>query len=103
MALQKASGVHMQYKPNSFKVGASPYKVHYVNEDRGREYGAIYYGTKAIVIYTKNRAEESVSETFWHEMTHAVLHEMQHKLYNDEKFVTQFAKLLNEAINSARE
>lgn len=93
----------MQYKPSSFKVGASPYRVHYVDEDRGREYGAIYYSLKSIVIYTKNRPEASVSETFWHEMTHAVLREMGHKLYNDEKFVTQFAKLLNEAINSAKE
>ncbi len=93
----------MQYKPSSFKVGASPYKVHYVDEDRGREYGAIYYSLKSVVIYTKNRSELSVSETFWHELTHAVLREMGHELYNDESFVTPFAKLLNEAINSAKE
>lgn len=93
----------MQHKPSSFKIGASPYRVQYRHEDGGKQYGTIYYGTKAIVIYTKNRSEEAVSETFWHEMTHAVLYEMKHKLYNDEKFVTQFAKLLNEAINSAKD
>ena len=42
------------------------------------------------------------SETFWHETTHAILAAMgRHKLNNDEKFVTEFAKLLDEAVHTA--
>jgi hypothetical protein len=42
-----------------------------------------------------------MQETFWHELTHAVLYEMDHPLYRSEVFVTRFAQLLNKAINSA--
>jgi predicted SprT family Zn-dependent metalloprotease len=42
-------------------------------------------------------------ETLWHEITHAILHEMgRHKLNKDEKFVTEFAKTLSDAILSAK-
>ena len=42
-------------------------------------------------------------ETLWHEVTHAILHEMgRHKLNNDEEFVTEFAQLLSKAIRTAK-
>lgn len=41
-------------------------------------------------------------ETFWHEVTHGILHDMDHPLYSDEKFVTAFANRLNNAIHSAK-
>ena len=41
-------------------------------------------------------------ETFWHEVTHAILHDMGHKLYTNERFVTDFASRLSKAISSAR-
>ena len=44
---------------------------------------------------------EELSDTFWHELTHAILHEMQHPLQDDEDFVTKFSGLLNTAILSA--
>ena len=48
--------------------------------------------------YTK--AERS--ETFWHELTHAILHDMKNDLTYDEKFVVAFSKRLDQAIRSAR-
>ena len=42
------------------------------------------------------------SDTFWHELTHAILHDMDSRLVNDEKFVYRFASRLNNAINSAK-
>ena len=42
------------------------------------------------------------SETFWHELTHAILHDMQNKLSYDEKFVTGFSQRLDQAIKTAR-
>ncbi len=42
------------------------------------------------------------SNTFWHELTHAILHDMGHKLNYDEKFVNAFADRLDQAIKTAR-
>jgi hypothetical protein len=44
---------------------------------------------------------EEVRDTFWHEITHAVLHDMNHPLRDDEKFVIKFANRLSCAIDSA--
>ena len=41
-------------------------------------------------------------ETLFHEMTHAILYEMKHPLWRDEKFVQRFAKHLTDAIVSAK-
>jgi predicted SprT family Zn-dependent metalloprotease len=51
----------------------------------------------------KRFAPEQVQETFWHEVTHAILHDMGRDTLNkDEKFVTEFAHRLTKAINTAR-
>ena len=42
------------------------------------------------------------SETFWHEITHAILFDMDHKQKADERFVSAFAERLNQAIRSAK-
>ena len=40
--------------------------------------------------------------TFWHEMTHAILWDMGHKLATNEEFVTRCANRLTDAIASAQ-
>ena len=45
---------------------------------------------------------EERRETFWHEITHAILHDMKSKLDYDEKFVTAFSQRLDQAIKTAR-
>jgi hypothetical protein len=42
------------------------------------------------------------SNTFWHELTHAILHDMDCKLTYNEKFVTAFADRLDQAIKTAK-
>lgn len=42
------------------------------------------------------------SETFWHELTHAILYDMGSKLARDELFVTKFSHRLRKAIDLAR-
>jgi hypothetical protein len=49
----------------------------------------------------KYDADEQAN-TFWHELTHAVLYDMGNKLTHDEKFVTEFADRLDQAIKTAR-
>jgi Zn-dependent peptidase ImmA (M78 family) len=42
------------------------------------------------------------ANTFWHELTHAILHDMKNDLSYDEKFVTSFSDRLDQAIKTAR-
>jgi hypothetical protein len=44
-----------------------------------------------------------VSETFWHELVHAILWDQGYfKLCKDERFVARFAAALNKTIASAK-
>jgi len=71
--------------------------------------GSVTYGQDIRVAhYTSKggryvpRSERQRSETFWHEVTHAILHDMGSKLEANEQFVTDFSKRLNDAIRSAK-
>jgi hypothetical protein len=46
--------------------------------------------------------DKEVSDTFWHEVTHAILEDMDHPMYRDERFVTAFANRLNEVVLTAK-
>lgn len=95
--------------PTKVNVGDRVYTVDVV-ETMGRkaQMGCVYYGTAAIQIATKSNVtgqpyeEEEVLNTFWHELTHAILHDMGNSLYKNEEFVTQFANRLTDAITSAK-
>jgi hypothetical protein len=44
-----------------------------------------------------------VHDTFWHEVVHAILHDMgEDSLNKNERFVTRFANRLTKAIETAR-
>ena len=42
------------------------------------------------------------SNTFWHELTHAILYDMGNDLTHNEKVVTAFADRLDQAIKTAK-
>ena len=42
------------------------------------------------------------ANTFWHELTHAILYDMNNKLTHDERFVAEFSNRLDQAIKTAR-
>jgi len=46
--------------------------------------------------------EQKQVEVFYHELTHAILEAMGHKLTHDEHFVDQFSRLLNQAIQTSQ-
>jgi predicted SprT family Zn-dependent metalloprotease len=46
--------------------------------------------------------QEEIDDTFWHELTHCILHDMGHDLCDNERFVTAFANRLSTAVNSAK-
>ena len=71
--------------------------------------GRTHYAEQNIQIAAKHGgtgrflAGAEIRDTFWHEMTHAILEDMgRHTLNRDERFVTQFANRLSAAIDSAR-
>jgi hypothetical protein len=69
-------------------------------------YGHINYESKTIEVarYVHGKKVDAAerSDTFWHELTHAILRDMGSHLTYDERFVERFATRLNKAINSAK-
>ena len=50
-----------------------------------------------------NKYEQGeIEDTFWHELTHTILYDMEHDLQFNERFVTAFANRLSDAVNSAK-
>jgi len=86
--------------PKSFKLGKQTWGVAVV--PRMRVHGRVYPAFYAMKVAANGRKPEKVSETFWHETTHAILYDMGDPRWNDEKFVTAFSKRLNQIINTAK-
>jgi len=94
--------------PKSIKVGSTEYVTIMVDKaKRQHTLGTIDY-THGIIWLAKKDAygnkldEAELADSFWHELTHAVLHDMNHELCNNEKFVSAFATRLSFAILSAK-
>lgn len=95
--------------PTSIKVGRKKYSVTQVKHmPKKGIMGSTSYGNKAIMVATHSNVRgvrfkrEEVYDTFWHELTHAILQDMGSKLEGDEEFVTAFSERLTKAIISAR-
>ena len=95
--------------PRRIKVGRKTYHVDVIEAMKQRRLqGRVTYGTCLIQIGRHSNLNgrrytgDEVRETFWHELTHAILYEMGHRLYADEKFVDRFSVSLFRAIRSAR-
>jgi len=95
--------------PKQIKVGRTKYTVltpmYAINR---HHYGGINYESARIYVskrepYTDKPVSKRVmAHTFWHELTHAILHDMKHPLSADEVFVEKFSKRLNDAVHSAK-
>ena len=94
--------------PNTIKVGDKKYTVMTVTALPRLQMGNITYAENVIRIadtsgYSGAKySQDSKRNVFWHELTHAILHDMGHKLKNDEVFVTAFSNRLHASIKSAR-
>jgi hypothetical protein len=95
--------------PITIRVGKHKYSVEVVEAMlRKRDAARIHYGTRRIEIgrmsNTTGKAfsDTQVLDSFWHEVTHAILEEMgRHTLNADERFVTEFANRLTKVIQTA--
>jgi hypothetical protein len=81
--------------PKSVRVGKRKYHVNKVKM-RGTVIGKCYPAMGWIEL----RGDDPY--VFWHELTHAILHDMGVACWNDEKFVIAFSKRLDQAIKTAR-
>lgn len=95
--------------PSSVRVGKIRYTVTQFPPDLRTApgwRGATVYAFKDIRIAygsaEKKYTPAQKSETFWHELTHAILYDMQSRLNHDENFVTEFSRRLNNAVHSAK-
>ena len=96
--------------PRKVRVGNKHYSVEIVETmaHRGRM-GDVNHDRKRITIGQRSNVTgrvfkpEDIADTFWHELTHAILADMgMHDLNNNERFVTGFANRLTKAIQTAR-
>lgn len=93
--------------PKQVTVGDNPYTVTAVTAIPKCR-GQVNYEKREISLSKRNEklgyayTKAEVANTFWHELTHAILDDMGNKLAYDEKFVTAFSDRLDQAIKTAR-
>ena len=91
--------------PSEIKVGKRKYKVERVEVIAGCK-GDVTYETNTIRVASRSShyayTNEEQYNTFWHELTHAILHDMNSHLESNERFVKAFADRLTDAITSAK-
>jgi len=96
--------------PTTIRVGKHKYSVEVVEAMlRKRDMARVHYDSKRIEIGRmsnvtgKRYSDTQVLDSFWHEVTHAILNDMgRHNLNEDERFVTEFANRLTQAIKTAK-
>jgi Zn-dependent peptidase ImmA (M78 family) len=84
--------------PTAVYVGKTRYDI-VVQAVPRKGFGCIYFAQRVIQITPRPAAKMRL--TFWHELTHAILHDMGHGLATNERFVEQFSERLHKAIESA--
>lgn len=91
--------------PQSFRIGTKRYKVE-MQENSNKKLGTIVPAGQRIIVYKQYkfipRTPAEMAGTFWHEVTHAILWEMDHPRWKDEKFVVEFSKRLNQVVHTAK-
>ena len=95
--------------PKKIKIGDNWYSVDVAESMRERMFiGEVHYAKRTITLARKSYHGiplklSALHETFWHELTHAILESMgRTHLNNDENFVEEFSNRLSRAIQSAR-
>jgi hypothetical protein len=69
----------------------------------GKSCVGIWEPDKFLISIVSGQPSTAMTQTFCHELTHACLDMMSHKLSNDEKFVDTYAHLLNNALTTFEE
>ena len=94
--------------PKSFFLYSRKFKVEFDKKliDESNWTGMAAFREKKIKLQplteANNREQIDVEQTFFHELTHWILHEAEYEKLNDnEIFVERFSKLLHQALSTA--
>lgn len=95
--------------PRQIQIGRKLYRVSVVRRMKRKfTKGQVTFPERLIQIarnssdMQRRYSEVEREEVSWHELTHAILEDMNHMLYNNEPFVERFSKRLSRAIRTAR-
>lgn len=88
--------------PKQLRVGRKVYTIEHVPRMRKNYVTGLVNYDKQTITVAKNYSSSEQFNTFWHELTHAILKDMGSKLEADERFVTAFADRLTKAITTAK-
>lgn len=94
--------------PKQVTVGSKRYRIERPAKMRSPLLGYIHYEKRTITVARRNawagtpRTARQQAATFWHEITHAILKDMDHRLESNERFVEAFAQRLTTVIYTAR-
>lgn len=95
--------------PRKVKVGKRWYSVEILEAMANKsEMGKVNFEDRTIKLGRRTHHNVAfdpadIKESFWHELVHAILHDMgEHQLNKRETFVEEFAQRLTQAITSAR-
>ena len=95
--------------PTKIMVGSKAYSVEVVEAMLDKaEMGNINLRQKRIRIGETSNVtgapytEKQKAETFWHEVVHAILHDMKSPLYRNEKFVDGFSSRLTKVVLTSK-
>jgi len=93
--------------PETFSIGEKSYKVSLVQSIGTKGiHGQIHFPSGSILIAqsTSNKARDRTADemtyTFLHEVTHAILENMWHRSYKNEKLVTDFSRRLASVVRT---
>jgi Zn-dependent peptidase ImmA (M78 family) len=88
--------------PRQFKIHGHSIKVLIISIENwiyGDTVG-LYDPSDHTISLRSDQSDTALQQTFCHELVHAVLHEMNHKLTHDEVFVDNFGSLLHQAMST---
>lgn len=90
--------------PSTFQLMGKTYTVHVISKDDWEDaevWGDFCTSTCRIRVL-KHQNPETTEQTFYHELVHAILTSMNHRLNKNETFVDQFGSLLQQVMKTSK-
>jgi hypothetical protein len=104
----------MKKIPKTFKLFAHTVTVSFISkrlwpavckeafeDDKDAEDCVGFFSPTSNSIFLLRQPKSQLSHSLWHEITHAVLYYLNHKLYSNEQFVDTVAGCISQVIESA--
>ena len=87
--------------PTAFRLGRRRFTVHMMSAARPERAAQGYLYTALGMLKLRKQPPKKQAHTFWHEVVHAILHDMGDARWADEAFVDGVAKRINQVVHTA--